>query len=196
LCGDNAFACILYVVGACSSLLVGFTLILADRIRNLCDFGSHIRFGILDIVDFFIASCGNIGQSRAKRHHIVNSLLIGVRVGLVLAGDLESLVRALTKRIPDGIGGDTLLLSESGANGLLQSLIKIGVVAYGHVPVNDSVLKNLDCRSVYPLEANQKRRPFTGREVDHLHNCRIDLVATALASTTDRICGSELLNPF
>jgi hypothetical protein len=123
LCGDNTFAGIHYVVRTCSRFLVGFTLISTDRISNLCDFRSHIRFGVLDVIDFFISSCGNVGQSRAKCHHGVNSLLKSIRVGLVLAGNVESLVGALSKGIPDGISGDTLLLRKSAINGFLQSPI-------------------------------------------------------------------------
>jgi hypothetical protein len=161
--GGNAVACVHYVVSACRCFLVGFTLVSRDCFSNLCNLGCHIRFGVLNIIDFFIASFGNIGQSTAKCHHSIKILLKSKLVGLVLADDIESLVCTLAKGVPDGVGCFTLLLSESGVGGFLQRSVEIVVLHCDRLPVHARIVKNLQCRSAYPLETNQKCRPLTRR---------------------------------
>jgi hypothetical protein len=114
LCHENTIARVHYVVSAPCRLLISFALTVGDHFGDLCDLGRDIRFGPERIVDFFIASLGNIGQQVAQYDHVVVRALKGLRVGFVLFRDLESLVRALTKRIPYRLGGDPLLPRKGG----------------------------------------------------------------------------------
>ncbi len=108
-------------------------------------------------MDRFITFFGDVGQTTAKYHHSVNRFLKSLGVGFILADNIESLVRVRTKGIPDGIGGGALLLSKSGIDSLMQSPVKLSEVNYDRVPVSESIFKNLQCRSAYPLGANANR---------------------------------------
>jgi hypothetical protein len=169
LCGDNTLARVHYVVSACCRLLAGFALVSGDCFGNLCHFGRGIGFRALYIIDFFISSFGDVRKEIAKYHYIVMGLLQGFRVGLVLFGDIESLVRALAKRVPDGVGGLALLLDEGGLNGFLQSVVEISEMSDDCSTVSNCLVKNRDCGPAYPLEPNQELRPFTGRVIGDSH---------------------------
>jgi hypothetical protein len=130
-------------------------LTISDYFSDLRNFSRKISFGLLNITNLLITFFGNIGQLPTECHYGVNSFLKGVRVSLILTDNVESLVRPCTKGIPGGVGGGALLLSKSGINGLMQSSVKVCEVSYHPVPVDKRIVKDLHCRSAYPLGANQ-----------------------------------------
>jgi hypothetical protein len=176
---ENILARIHYVVGAPCRLLIGFALTVGDHFGNPCDLRLEIRVGVLGVVDLFIPLFSDTGQEVAKCNHAVVGVLKGLRVGFILFRDLESLVCALTKCIPDGVGRRPLLRDKGTAKGALERFVKIREVRFGRSAISKSIGENRQCRSAHPLRTNQQRRPFTGRVIghSHLHSRRIINVA-------------------
>jgi hypothetical protein len=191
--GENILASIHYVVGTPCRPRIGFALTLRDHFGDLCDLGREIRFGTQGVVDFFIASFGNVGQKLAKYYHVVVGALKGLRVGFVLFRDLKSLVRTLPKCIPYRVGGDPLLLGKGTVKGTLQRVLKFREVSYERSAISKRIGNDRQCRSAHPLGANQQYRPFTGRVIRHSHLQMPSIADFASSEAWNEGCISESL---
>jgi hypothetical protein len=141
------------------------------------------------LITFF----SNVGQLSTKCHYSVDRFLERLRVGLVLADDIQSLVRAGMKSIPDGVGRCAFLLSQSRIDRLMQSPVKLGEVSHDSVSINDRIVENLHGRSAYPLGANQNRRPFARRVIGYGHLQIASISDFAWSEAWKEDCMSESL---
>jgi hypothetical protein len=105
--------------GAFSGSLIGLTLTFGYNVGDFGGFNIDLVVRLQNIVDLLIAVFGDIGQFVAKVLHAVEGVLKGIFIGAVLFCDLGGLVGALTKRIPDGVGGNSLLPDEGCRDGVL-----------------------------------------------------------------------------
>ena len=116
---------------------------------------STLSFDFKIIVDLLIAVVGDIGQFVAKVLHAVEGVLKGIFVDAVLFCDLGGLVGALTKRIPDGVRGDSLLPDEGSCDGVLQRVVKLRKIRLDRTAISNSIIKSGHRYDTHPLRANQ-----------------------------------------
>ena len=74
----------------------------------------------------------------------------------VFLGDLSSLLGTLTKRVPDGVGSDSLLPGESRRDGVLQRVMKLSEVRLDRSAITNSIIKCGHRCDTHPLRANQE----------------------------------------
>ena len=144
------------VEGTISGSLVGLTLMFGDNLGDSGDFSSQLVVRFQNIIDLLITVFGDSSQFFAKVLHAIEGVLKGLFVGAVFLSDLGSLLGALTKRVSDGIGCDSLLPGESRRNGVLQRLMKLSEVRLDRSAITNSSVKRGHRCDTHPLRANQQ----------------------------------------
>jgi hypothetical protein len=102
----------------CGSL-VGLSLTVGDILSDFSDFNLGFVVGFQFIVNFLVAVIGDLSQFFAKVSDAVERPLQSLFIGAVLFCDLSRLVGALTKCVPDSVGGFPLLSREGCRDRLL-----------------------------------------------------------------------------
>jgi hypothetical protein len=148
---------------------IGQCSILVYRGDDLCHLGFHGLFGVLDIFDLFIALLSQTGQIVSKALHAVVGSAIRTFLDAVLFGHEVGMLLTLLKGITEIIGRMTPLRGERTRLGILQHVRKLIVSSFDGSAICLAILECQHVLLIGPLITDKKWRPFSGREVGHLH---------------------------